>query len=122
MDSMLVTVTETASRELTINFAQSLSAYAPLPGLRCGMGHKLYPLLRVEWSDERDTAIIRTASVGWTGRLENEVRVLDPFFVVDSIQRYEPSHYLPLFPIIPTTIRQNFSHHLISRWKRIVNK
>lgn len=95
MDSMLVTVTETASQELTINFAQSLSAVAPLPRFEVWNGIQAIPLAEeVEWSEERDTAIIRTTSVGWTGGLENEVRVLEPFFVVDSIQRYEPESLL----------------------------
>jgi hypothetical protein len=95
MQGMAVTVTETASQELTINFAQSLSAYAPLPSFEVWNGIQTIPLAeQVEWSETRDTAIIQTTSVGWTGGLENEVRVQDPFFIVNSIQRYEPESAL----------------------------
>ena len=97
--SMAVTVTESASQELTINFAQSLSAYAPLPSFEVWNGIQAVPLAEeVEWSASRDTAIIRATTVGWTGGLENEVRVLDPLFIVDSIQRYEPESKLIFIP------------------------
>lgn len=90
MQGMGVTVTETASQELTINFEQSLSAYAPLPSFEVWNGIQTIPLAEeVEWSEDRDTAIIQTTSVGWTGGLENEVRLLNSLFIVDSIQRYE---------------------------------
>jgi len=95
MQGMAVTVAETASQELTINFAQSLSAYAPLPSFEVWNGIQAIPLAEeVVWSEDRDTAIIQTTSVGWTGGLENEVRVLDPLFIVNSIQRYEPESAL----------------------------
>lgn len=95
MQGMAVTVTETASQELTINFAQSLSAYAPLPSFEVWNGIQAIPLAEeVEWSEARDVAIIRTTSVGWTGGLENEVRILDPLFIVNSIQRYKPESIL----------------------------
>ena len=95
MQGMGVTVTETASQELTINFEQSLSAYASLPSFEVWNGIQTIPLAEeVEWSEDRDTAIIQTTSVGWTGGLENEVRLLNPLFIVDSIQRYEPESAL----------------------------
>ena len=95
MKEMEVTVTETAPRELTINFAQALSAHAPLPSFEVSNGMQAIPLAEeIQWSEARDTAIIRATSVGWTGGLENEVRVLDPMFIVNSNQRYKPASTL----------------------------
>ena len=63
-----MTVTETAPQELTVNFAESLSAYASLPSFEIWNGIQAIPLAEeVEWSDSRDIVIIQTTSVDGPG-------------------------------------------------------
>ncbi|MBT4591871.1 MAG: hypothetical protein HOC55_07585, partial [Porticoccaceae bacterium] len=89
---MSITVTETAPQEITLEFPKSLSSFAPLPRFEVSNGIQSIPLAEeVDWNLEKTIAKVTTTAQGWTGGIQNDVRLLDFVFLPDSIQRYEPS-------------------------------
>ena len=89
---MSITVTETAPQEITLEFPEGLSNVAPLPRFEVWNGIQSIPLAEeVDWNLEKTIAKVTTTVQGWTGGIQNDVRLLDFVFLPDSIQRYEPS-------------------------------
>ncbi|MBL6893793.1 MAG: cadherin domain-containing protein [Porticoccaceae bacterium] len=92
---MSITVTETAPQEITLEFPQGLSDFAPLPRFEVWNGIQSIPLAEeVDWNLEKTIAKVTTTVQGWTGGIQNDVRLLDFVFLPNSIQRYESSSEL----------------------------
>jgi hypothetical protein len=92
---MSITVAETAPQEITLEFPQGLSNFAPLPRFEVWNGIQSIPLAEeVDWNLEKTIAKVTTTVQGWTGGIQNDVRLLDFVFLPNSIQRYESSSEL----------------------------
>ena len=89
---MTILLAETAPQEITIEFPESLSSFAQLPRFEVWNGIQTIPLAEeVDWNSERTIARVTTTVQGWTGGIQNHVRLLDFIFLPNSIQRYQPA-------------------------------
>ncbi len=89
---MTILLAETAPQEITIEFPESLSSFAQLPRFEVWNGIQTIPLAEeVDWNLERTIARVTTTVQGWTGGIQNHVRLLDFIFLPNSIQRYQPA-------------------------------
>ena len=78
---MSITVTETAPQEITLEFPKGLSSFAPLPRFEVSNGIQSIPLAEeVDWNLEKTIAKVTTTAQGWTGGIQNDVRLLDFVF------------------------------------------
>ena len=97
LDNVSLTTNDLLS--YTIEFGQSLSAYAPLPYFSVSNEYDDIPLAReVEWSEERDSATITITGQGLVSDVNHKVEVLDPIFLANSVRRYELSEDLIFTP------------------------
>ena len=89
---MTILLAETAPQEITIEFPETLSSFARLPRFEVWNGIQTIPLAEeIDWNSERTIAKVTTTVQGWTGGIQNHVRLLDFIFLPNSIQRYQPS-------------------------------